>query len=187
MLVFLDITSSFFTHDPSYWLKCVWMCLFGTCGVHIQSLMSVQSVLPVCRTSWPDVGDHQGARLVPVLMDATCERSKKRVQADHTTRNLHCFCFDSAQKWSKLLLPTGNPSQRGTDLFFVFWSKHPRCICCISFQLGYFFSWKLNQQFLLLAVMGFPIFQPAPVIFTRQPWKRNKKINRWLPGEKGIN
>lgn len=161
MLVFLDITSSFFTHDPSYWLKCVWMCLFGTCGVHIQSLMSVQSVLPVCRTSWPDVGDHQGARLVPVLMDATCERSKKRVQADHTTRNLHCFCFDSAQKWSKLLLPTGNPSQRGTDLFFVFWSKHPRCICCISFQLGFFFFLKTQSTVSFVGCNGFSYFSTS--------------------------
>lgn len=161
MLVFLDITSSFFTHDPSSWLKCVWMCLFGTCGVHIQSLMSVQSVLPVCRTSWPDVGDHQGARLVPVLMDATCERSKKRVQADHTTRNLHCFCFDSAQKLSKLLLTTGNPSQRGTDLFFVFWSKHPRCICCISFQLGFFFFLKTQSAVSFFGCNGFSYFSTS--------------------------
>lgn len=160
-LVFLDITSSFFTHNPSSWLKCVRMCLFGTCGVHIQSLMSVQSVLPVCRTSWPDVGDHQGARLVPVLMDATCERSKKRVQADHTTRNLHCFCFDSAQKWSKLLLPTGNPSQRGTDLFFVFWSKHPRCICCISFQLEFFFFLKTQSAVSFFGCNGFSYFSTS--------------------------
>lgn len=137
------------------------MCLFGTCGVHIQSLMSVQSVLPVCRTSWPDVGDHQGARLVPVLMDATCERSKKRVQADHTTRNLHCFCFDSAQKWSKLLLPTGNPSQRGTDLFFVFWSKHPRCICCISFQLEFFFFLKTQSAVSFFGCNGFSYFSTS--------------------------
>lgn len=160
-LVSLDITSSFFTHNPSSWLKCVRMCLFGTCGVHIQSLMSVQSVLPVCRTSWPDVGDHQGARLVPVLMDATCERSKKRVQADHTTRNLHCFCFDSAQKWSKLLLPTGNPSQRGTDLLFVFCSKHPRCICCISFQLGFFFFLKTQSTVSFVGCNGFSYFSTS--------------------------
>lgn len=160
-LVFLDITSSFSTHNPSSWLKCVRMCLFGTCGEHIQSLMSVQSVLPVCRTSWPDVGDHQGARLVPVLMDATCERSKKRVQADHTTRNLHCFCFDSAQKWSKLLLPTGNPSQRGTDLLFVFCSKHPRCICCISFQLGFFFFLKTQSTVSFVGCNGFSYFSTS--------------------------
>lgn len=156
------------------------MCLFGTCGEHIQSLMSVQSVLPVCRTSWPDVGDHQGARLVPVLMDATCERSKKRVQADHTTRNLHCFCFDSAQKWSKLLLPTGNPSQRGTDLFFVFWSKHPRCICCISFQLGFFFFLKTQSTVSFVGCNGFSYF------FNQLQWfsdaSRGKEIKKLTDG-----
>lgn len=30
--------------------------------------------LPVCRSSWPDIGDHEGAGLVPVLMGTTWGR-----------------------------------------------------------------------------------------------------------------
>lgn len=32
------------------------------------------SLLPVRRSSWPDIGDHEGAGLVPVLMGTTCGR-----------------------------------------------------------------------------------------------------------------
>lgn len=187
MLVFLDITSSFFTHNPSSWLKCVRMCLFGTCGEHIQSLMSVQSVLPVCRTSWPDVGDHQGARLVPVLMDATCERSKKGFRL--ITRPETCIVFVSIQHKNDPNFCFRQVIHHSEGLiYFLYFGPNILAVFVVSVSSwNFFFSWKLNQQFLFLAVMGFPIFQPAPVIFRRQPWKRNKKINRWLPGEKGIN
>lgn len=67
---------------------CVWICLLGCEFAHfaharirIYGCVSVLSVLPVCRTSWPDIGDHEGAGLVPVFMDTTCEKNRGEIKA----------------------------------------------------------------------------------------------------------
>lgn len=73
--------------SPALFVR-VWICLLGCEFAHfaharirIYGCVSVPSVLPVCRTSRPDIGDHEGAGLVPVFMDTTCEKNRGEIKA----------------------------------------------------------------------------------------------------------
>lgn len=95
---------------------------------------SVLSALPVCRTSRPDVGDHKGAGLVPVLMGTTCKKSKTLNLRDLCKHNifisvLHTIPWqqhvnrdfrqssETNRKWLILLAVTSHDETKAAPLF----------------------------------------------------------------------